>query len=135
MAKRRIVLTFPSSLVNKPITYHLVKTYNLVINILRARVTPEEEGKLVIDVEGDEEKLGKGIEYLKSLGVHIQLLARDIVWREEKCTHCTACITICPTEALTLDRKTWKVSFNKDKCIACELCIPACPYKAIEILI
>ncbi len=135
MAKRRIVLTFPSSLVNKPITYHLVKTYNLVINILRARVTPEEEGKLVIDVEGDEEKLEKGIEYLKSLGVHIQLLARDIVWREEKCTHCTACITICPTEALTLNRKTWKVSFNKDKCIACELCIPACPYKAIEILI
>ncbi len=135
MAKKRLVLTFPPSLVNKPITYHLVKDYELVINILRARVTPEEEGKLVIDVEGKEENLEKGVKYLEELGIFIQPLARDVRWIEEKCTHCTACISICPTQALTVDRTTFKVSFIREKCIACELCIPACPYKAVEILI
>jgi len=135
MAKKRLVLTFPPSLVNKPVTYHLVKDYNLVINILRARVTPEEEGKLVIDLEGERENLEEGIEYLQKLGVHIQSLARDVTRIDEKCTHCTACIPICPTGALSVDRKTWKVSFDKEKCIACELCISACPYNAMEILI
>ncbi len=135
MAKRRLVLTFPPSLVNKPVTYHLVKDYHLVVNILRARVTPEEEGKLVIDLEGSNEDLNKGIEYLQKIGVHIQPLARDVVWRKERCTHCTACITICPTGALFVDRESWEVRFDKEKCIACELCIPACPYQAMEILL
>ncbi|NOZ64118.1 MAG: 4Fe-4S dicluster domain-containing protein [Caldiserica bacterium] len=135
MAKKRLVLTFPPSLVNTPVTYHLVKDYDLVVNILRARVTPEEEGKLVIDLEGEKDKLEKGVKYLSELGVHIQPLARDVTWNEENCTHCTACITICPTEALSVDKDTRKVSFDKEKCIACELCIPACPYQAMVILI
>ena len=134
MAKKRLVLTFPPSLVNKPVTYHLVKEYDLVINILRARVTPEEEGKLVIDLEGEKDKLEKGVKYLSELGVHIQPLARDVAWKAENCTHCTACITICPTGALRVNEDTREMIFNKEKCIACELCIPACPYQAMVIL-
>lgn len=135
MAKKRLVLTFPPSLVSKPVTSNLIRDYDLVMNILQARVTPQEEGKLVIDLEGKKENLEKGIEYLTELGVHIQPLAQDVVLREEKCTHCTACITICPGGALLVDRNTWKVSFDREKCIACGLCIPACPYGAMEILL
>ena len=71
--------------------------------------------------------------YLKRLGVSIQPLAKDIKWLEEKCTHCTACISICPTNALSVERKEMKVSFDKNKCLGCGLCLLACPYKAIEI--
>ena len=46
MAKKRIVLTFPPSLVSQPITYHLVKDYDLKFNIMRGVVTPDEEGRM-----------------------------------------------------------------------------------------
>lgn len=36
MAKRRLVLTFPPRLVEEPITYRLIKDYDLVVNILKA---------------------------------------------------------------------------------------------------
>ena len=133
MQKKRIVLTFPPNLLEQPITYHLVKDYDLMINILSAKVTPREEGKLVMEISGKKKLVDEGLQYLSNLGVNIQPLAKDIAWYKEKCTHCTACITICPSGALALDRKEMLISFTKDKCIACELCIPACPYKAIEI--
>jgi ferredoxin len=133
MAKKRIVLTFPPTLVGQPITYHLVKDYDLMLNILRAIVTPKEEGRLVLELSGRKKSLEDGINYLKQLGVEIQSLAQDIKWYEDKCTHCTACIPACPTQAMSLERRTMEVSFVKEHCIACELCISVCPFKALEI--
>ena len=133
MTKKRIVLTFPPTLVGQPITYHLVKDYDLMLNILRAVVTPNEGGLLVLELSGKKKSLEDGIQYLKGLGVEVQSLANDIRWHEDKCTHCTACIPTCPTQAMSVDRNTMEVSFIKDRCIACELCIPACPFTALEI--
>ncbi len=133
MKKKRVVLTFPPNMIDQPITYHLVKEHDLMINILRANITPKEQGRLVIEMTGKKSALDTGMAYLSGLGVEVQSLAQDIKWYENQCIHCTACIPICPTGALNLDREKMLVSFIKDKCIACELCIPVCPYKAIEI--
>ena len=133
MAKKRIVLTFPPSLVSQPITYHLVKDYDLTFNIMRGVITPDEEGRLVISLSGNKKSLDEGIEYLKRQGINVESLAHDIKWHENKCTHCTACIPACPTEAMSVNRETMEVSFNKEKCIACELCISICPFKALAI--
>lgn len=133
MAKKRLVLTFPPQLVEQPITYHLIKDYDLRVNILRASVTPNEEGRLVVEIGGESKNLNQGIDYLSGLGVEIQPLARGVNWYEEKCTHCTACVSLCPTGAFLIDRSDMSVSFNAEKCIVCELCVPACPYKAIEM--
>ncbi len=43
-----------------------------------------------------------------------------------------ACLAVCPTEALDVDRESWLVSFDPGKCVACELCIPACPPHAMQ---
>ena len=134
MAKRRLVLTFPPKLVEEPITYRLIKDYDLVVNILRAKISPEEEGRLMIELSGEKSALKRGMDYLNGLNVNIQSLARDIRWLEERCTHCTVCAPLCPTEAIVVNREKMEISFDKDKCIACGACIPACPYKAIEIL-
>ena len=75
-----------------------------------------------------------GFKYLSEIGVETQPLAQDVKWHEDRCTHCTACISICPTKALDVDRPKMEVTFYRDKCIACELCIPVCPYQAMEIL-
>ena len=47
---------------NFHIIYHLVKDYNLVVNVFRARITPEEEGYLVLDVTGTQRDIDKAME-------------------------------------------------------------------------
>ncbi|MCA6556083.1 MAG: 4Fe-4S binding protein, partial [Pseudanabaena sp. M114S2SP2A07QC] len=40
---------------------------------------------------------------------------------------------VCPTEALTLDPKTFQLNFLRSRCVVCEQCITACPVNAISI--
>jgi Fe-S-cluster-containing dehydrogenase component len=133
MTKKRVVLTFPPNLIDQPISYNLIKNYDLMVNVLRGNITPREQGRLVVEMSGKKRNLDAGMAYLSGLGIEIQPLAQDIKWHEKKCIHCTFCVPICPSGALKLDREEMLVSFVKDKCIACELCIKVCPYKAIEI--
>ncbi|MFB0533330.1 MAG: NIL domain-containing protein, partial [Desulfatiglandales bacterium] len=56
IVSKRIVLHFPRRLVDRPIIYRLVRDYNLQFNILRASVTPEEEGLMVLELSGDQEE-------------------------------------------------------------------------------
>jgi len=134
MQKKRIVLNYPPRLVDQPIISKLVKDFDLEVNISRARITPREEGRLVLEVTGKRSGLEAGFKYLSEIGVKVEPLAQDVRWHEDRCIHCTACISTCPTHALDVDRKSMEVSFKRDKCIACELCIPACPYQAMEIM-
>jgi len=130
----RIVLTFPKELVDKPIVYKLIKDYNLVFNILKASITPEEEGVMVLELKGDTKDIDKGIDYLNKQGVKIDLLSKDIVVNWDECIQCGACVAQCPTKALFIkDRKTMEVDFDPAKCIACEFCIRPCPTRCIEV--
>lgn len=133
MVSKRIVLTFPHKLLDKPIVYKLVKNFDLVFNILQARITPKEEGLLILELTGKKENYAKGIKYLTELGVNIQPLSKDVTRDDARCTHCGACVTVCPTEALYIDKKTMQVIFDSDKCIACELCVKACPPRAMVV--
>ena len=133
MPKTKLVLKFPPGLVNEPIVYRLVKDYDLVINILRASITPDEAGHAVIELEGGRDAIEQGRQYLESCGIEVDSLAQDVRWSDERCTMCTACVSVCPTGALSLDRSTMQVSFDEELCIGCELCIPVCAYRAMEI--
>ena len=130
---KRIVLHFPHRLVDQPIICKLVKDFDLQFNILKAYVTPQEEGLMVLELTGDKENYDKGIEYLKKCGVKIQSLSKNVIRNEVKCTDCGVCVPICPTGALAIDPITRKVHFYDHKCIACELCVKACPTRAMEI--
>ncbi|MBA7624311.1 Ion-translocating oxidoreductase complex subunit B [subsurface metagenome] len=130
---KRIVLRFPMRLVDRPIVSRLVKDYNLEFNILKASVTPAEEGLMVLELSGEQEAYDKGIRYLTTAGVRIQSLSQDVIRNEERCTHCGACITICPTGAFEVEPLTRQVKFYNEKCLACGLCIKACPPRAMEV--
>jgi ferredoxin len=130
---KKIVLRFPKRMVDRPIIYRLVKDYDLEFNILKASITPEQEGLLILELKGNQQEYDKGIEFLIKAGVKIQSLSQDVTRNEERCTHCGACITVCPTGAFKLDQKTRMVIFESEKCIACGLCIPACPPRAMEV--
>ena len=130
---KRIVLRFPRRLVDRPIVSRLVRDYNLDFNILKASVTPEEEGLLILELNGKQEDYDKGIRYLTKAGVRIQSLSQDVTRNEGRCTHCGACITICPTDAFELEPSTRQINFYNEKCIACGLCVKACPPRAMEL--
>lgn len=133
MISKRIVLHFPHRLVDQPIVYKLVKDFDLKFNILKAYVTPQEEGLMVLELSGKKEAFEKGVEYLESCGVRIQPLSQDVIRNEVKCTDCGVCVPICPTGALVVDPLTRKVHFYDNKCIACELCVKVCPTGAMEV--
>jgi len=126
-------LHFPQRLTNEPIVYKLVKNFDLEFNILKASVTPGEEGLLVMELTGDQRNYDKGVKYLTETGVRIQSLSQDVVRNESRCTHCGACITMCPTGAFSLEPGTREVVFDHSKCVVCELCIKACPPRAMEL--
>ena len=130
---RRIVLHFPKHLIDRPIVYRLVKDYNLEFNILKAHFTPEEKGLMVMEISGERKDYDRGIRFLTDSGVRIQPLSQDVTRNEERCTHCGACITVCPTAAFELDPLTRRVKFHDKKCSACGLCIKACPPRAMEL--
>jgi ferredoxin len=129
---KKIVLHFPPNLVDKPIIYHLVKDYDMEFNVLKASVTPKEEGLLVLELSGERKAYDSALDYLKKSGVEVQPLIKDIARQEERCTHCGACVTICPVSAFVVDQATRRVDFISDKCIACDLCLRACPVRAME---
>ena len=131
--KKRIVLRFPRRLVDRPIVSRLVRDYNLDFNILKASVTPDEEGLVVLELSGKQEDYDKGISYLTKAGVKIQALSQDVSRNEERCTQCGACITVCPAGAFQLDPVTRRVNFVNEKCLACGLCIKSCPPRAMEL--
>jgi ferredoxin len=130
---KKIVLRFPSRLVDRPIIYKLVKDFDLEFNILKASITPEQEGLLVLELKGNQAEYDRGIDFLLKAGVKIQSLSQDVTRNEDKCTSCGACITVCPVDAFSIDAKTRVVLFDNEKCIACGACIPACPPRAMEV--
>ncbi|MFC1934939.1 NIL domain-containing protein [Chloroflexota bacterium] len=130
---KKIVLHFPKRLVDRPIIYRLVKDYDLEFNILKASVTQEEEGLMVLELIGDRKEYDKGVRFLLEAGVQIQSLSQDVIRDEARCTHCGICVATCPTGAFEIDPKTRCVKFHNTKCIACDLCITACPPRAMEV--
>ncbi|MCD6257283.1 4Fe-4S binding protein [Candidatus Aerophobetes bacterium] len=132
--KKKLSLTFPRRLVSEPITYKLIKNYNLIVNIIKAKITPYEEGRLDLEIIGEKNAINEGIKYLTDLGVSVKPLIQEIKWNPDRCNHCTVCVPLCPVSAFEVDRKERTVSFNDEKCIACGVCVQACPYRAIEIV-
>jgi ferredoxin len=133
MIAQKIVLRFPSELVDQPIISNTVKKYSLDFNILRASIAPQKEGLLVLELRGQKEDLQKALADLKGLKIEMQKLSRDVRRAEEKCAHCGACVALCPSEALAVNQGNWQIEFFTDRCVACELCVKGCPYGAMEV--
>ena len=130
---RRIVLTFPNHMVEDTAIYHLIKDYDLVVNILRAKIIPKEGGRVVLGVKGKIESIKKGLRFLESKGINIETLAQDIQFNEDKCVSCGMCLAVCHQKALSLNPTTWKIEFNRDSCILCEQCVSVCPLEVIQV--
>jgi ferredoxin len=133
MIKKRYILNFPPDRGDKAFTYHLVKDYDIRINILKAEVFPGKRGSLLLELQGKKDSIDSGVEYLKKNHIKCEPLDKRIHLNQDKCIDCGNCTAVCFAGSLTMNKKTWKLEFNKEKCVVCELCIPACPLNLFEI--
>lgn len=131
---RRIVLHFPPLVTGQPVTYKLAKEYDLVFNILKASVSPGQEGLMMLDLTGEKANYDRGMKYLKDIGVQVQPLSQDVIRDEARCTHCGACVAVCPAQAFTVDEETRQILFDHERCVLCGLCVKACPPRAMSII-
>ncbi len=131
--KKTIVLYFKGASKDQPIVYRLSRDFNLTFNILKAKISPDEDGLMVLELTGDEKDYNAGIEYLKGCDIVIEPIERDVSRIEEKCLHCGMCTTMCPTYALDVNRETMEIIFDASKCIGCGACVKICPPRAMVI--
>ena len=130
--KKRVTLTFPKRSIQMPVTYRLAKDFNVAANIIRAQVTPNQIGTLVVELSGDIDQLDAALDWMRSQEIGISLASREIVIDEDLCVHCGLCTGVCPTTALSLDPQSFKLMFTRSRCVVCEQCIPTCPVQAIS---
>lgn len=78
MAKKAVKLTSPQTLITEPLTFRMAKQFDVLPNIRRARVT-ETPGEMVLELEGTEENLQRGIQYLEEQGVQVTAVEGDIL--------------------------------------------------------
>jgi ABC-type methionine transport system ATPase subunit len=78
MATKRVKLTFPQDLIKEPVVFTMARKYDVMPNIRRAKVT-ESVGEVVLELEGEENKLNEGIAYLKERGVKVESVEGDVV--------------------------------------------------------
>lgn len=76
MAKRQVTLVFPQKLIKEPVIFAMAKKFDVMPNIRRAKVT-DTVGEMILELEGTDEHLDKGIDYLKNLGVKIEPVAGE----------------------------------------------------------
>lgn len=56
----------------------------------------------------------------------------SIALDKDRCTGCTACVKVCPTEAIRVNRS--KAVIYNARCIDCGRCVQACPHHAYSVV-
>ncbi len=133
MTSKRFVLTFPPASTTEPVTYNLVKKFDIRVNIVKADITPGKIGHLVLEMTGPAKILQEGMNYIREHNVDCEPLDKKIFYNKDLCIHCGACTAVCFAGALTMQHDTAELSFDAEKCIVCELCLKSCPLKLFSI--
>jgi ABC-type methionine transport system ATPase subunit len=70
--KKSVKLVFPQNLIREPMLFTMVKAYDVMPNIRRARVT-ETVAEIVVDITGEEKNIDLAIQSLKKQGVDAEI--------------------------------------------------------------
>ncbi len=78
MSTKRVRFTFPSELIKEPVIYKLGMDFKIVTNIRRADVR-DSMGWVVLELEGDDEIIQNGLDWVASTGVRVDPVGGDII--------------------------------------------------------
>jgi len=74
IVERKVRFTYPKHLLEQPLIYRLIRQFDLLTNILEARVTGE-EGWLILAVRGERERVQQGLAWIAEQGVEVEVLS------------------------------------------------------------
>ena len=80
MVKKQVMFTFSEELIKEPMIYNLGQQFKVMTNIRRADVS-ENKGWVVLELEGEEEDIERGIAWVTSRGVRVDPVIGDIMER------------------------------------------------------
>ena len=78
MGKQRVKFTFVDQLVREPIIYRLGRDFEIVTNIRRADVQ-EEMGWVVLELDGEDAEISRGLAWVSSTGVRVNPVSGDVI--------------------------------------------------------
>ena len=78
MSKLRVTFTYPVDVVQEPVIWLLSQKFEVKTNIRRADVQ-ENLGWVTLELEGEENVLQQGIEWVRSTGTEVELLTGDVI--------------------------------------------------------
>lgn len=78
MVRKQVMFTFPPALVKEPLIHNLGQQFNIITSIRRADVS-ENKGWVVLELEGEEEDLEKGLDWVTSKGVRVDPVSGDVM--------------------------------------------------------
>ena len=78
MTSKRVRFTFPTQLITEPVIYQLGQKFKIITNIRRADVR-EDMGWVVLELEGEEDEIQSGIEWVSATGVRVDPVGGDVI--------------------------------------------------------
>ena len=78
MTIRRVKFSFPTEFIKEPVIYNLSHKFQVVTNIRRAEVRAD-MGWVVLELEGTDEEIDRGLDWVTSVGVRVDPVSGDIV--------------------------------------------------------
>jgi L-aspartate semialdehyde sulfurtransferase ferredoxin len=78
VSMRRVRLTYLDRMIKEPVVYRLGRDFSVVTNIRRADVQ-EGIGWVILELEGEEEAIDRGLDWVRSLGIRVDPAIGDLV--------------------------------------------------------
>lgn len=75
---QRVRFTFLDRLIKEPVVYRLGHDFAIVTNIRRADIQ-EGIGWVILELEGEQQSIDDGLEWVRSLGVRVDPALGDVV--------------------------------------------------------
>ena len=88
METKNALLIFNKQIMYKPIIYKLVTDYNILFNVLEAKILPKQEGRLILQLEGKTEDVYESLSNYLEMFAAINLAVSQKIRKSRKTRFC-----------------------------------------------
>jgi ABC-type methionine transport system ATPase subunit len=64
-------LTFPEHLISEPVVHRVGADFGLVVNIRRANLEEDRGGWVILEIDGDDERIAEAVVWLAGQGIQV----------------------------------------------------------------